>query len=484
MEPIIPADSLPNPLPTLPQLPPKKSKVRKTILTIFLIIAIPPLLLYISWRILLATAKDGPPPDDRDLRLEKVEIPASENAYYDFIKIADSGKPLAEDDGYAVKYINGEVKWDDKLAKSILERNREVLDYFADAATKPSFQDPAFADPAKISINTPLMPLNVLRKAGRLEFMEATYLQKRGKEKEALDKAFILLEVGQKLQEPQNAVIHYIVGTSLKSSGLKLILNMTEEVKMANKDLLPYAEKLEKFKENETGLKAAFKGEYLVGIRIIDTSYQGFQKGGAEGLLTPLDDNFEPKSYEGTTKYILKLWKHNFYFRPNETKALAARQAKRRIDDAEKPCGLVSDRVDKEFPYSLEGKLSTAAIIRSLLTENAVGKILYDIANTSLATVFYRKCQEDFAVSSAQTLIAIKAYHNDRNSLPDSLAALVPEYLSKVPEDPFSGGELRHSKDKKIIYSVGLNMTDAGGSDVKDWNLLYQADDPTIKIAF
>jgi hypothetical protein len=53
-------------------------------------------------------------------------------------------------------------------------------------------------------------------------------------------------------------------------------------------------------------------------------------------------------------------------------------------------------------------------------------------------------------------------------SPPESLANLVPKYLSAVPQDPFGDGPLiyRRSNDGYLLYSVGGNRRDDGGERV------------------
>ena len=46
-----------------------------------------------------------------------------------------------------------------------------------------------------------------------------------------------------------------------------------------------------------------------------------------------------------------------------------------------------------------------------------------------------------------------------------TLAALVPDYLDAVPADPYDGGPFRYASDKGLVYAVGLNTQDDGGSD-------------------
>src|SRR3989344_3491603 len=82
---------------------------------------------------------------------------------------------------------------------------------------------------------------------------------------------------------------------------------------------------------------------------------------------------------------------------------------------------------------------------------------------------------------TSSTIIAIKAFTNENRNYPASLNELVPRYLPSIPQDPFGDKALKYSMNKKIIYSVGRDMQDTGGSTGDDWR---QMSDPTFEIDF
>jgi hypothetical protein len=57
-----------------------------------------------------------------------------------------------------------------------------------------------------------------------------------------------------------------------------------------------------------------------------------------------------------------------------------------------------------------------------------------------------------------------------REVLPVQLAALVPEYIAEIPQDPFDGKPLRMARltDGMIIYSVGHDRADDGGNLIRN----------------
>jgi hypothetical protein len=81
------------------------------------------------------------------------------------------------------------------------------------------------------------------------------------------------------------------------------------------------------------------------------------------------------------------------------------------------------------------------------------------------------KTGEAFRRSSAEVrclivVVAAERYRLAHGRWPESLEALVPEFLSKVPTDPYDGKPLRLRRlaDRLVIYSVGPDGKDDGGN--------------------
>jgi hypothetical protein len=65
----------------------------------------------------------------------------------------------------------------------------------------------------------------------------------------------------------------------------------------------------------------------------------------------------------------------------------------------------------------------------------------------------------------ARTALALAAFKAKTGAYPDKLDALVPDFLPRVPLDPFSGRPLRLKRDGAglVVYSVGRDLKDDGG---------------------
>jgi hypothetical protein len=87
------------------------------------------------------------------------------------------------------------------------------------------------------------------------------------------------------------------------------------------------------------------------------------------------------------------------------------------------------------------------------------------------------------------TELAIGAYALDFEESPQSLAQLVPQYLSRLALDPFDpgGGHLRYKRagdGPYQLYSVGSNGVDDGGQPPSTYRGRFHSDDQVLNAYF
>jgi hypothetical protein len=97
----------------------------------------------------------------------------------------------------------------------------------------------------------------------------------------------------------------------------------------------------------------------------------------------------------------------------------------------------------------------------------ALARLLLPAADKLLGTEWRKLAQLRCAIAA----VAVERYRRSEGRWPDSLEALAPRYLRRVPADPYDGRPLRYRRldDGVIVYSVGPDQTDNGGHlDRKD----------------
>ena len=74
------------------------------------------------------------------------------------------------------------------------------------------------------------------------------------------------------------------------------------------------------------------------------------------------------------------------------------------------------------------------------------------------------KRKAECIIAATRLLVACNAYRKAEGRLPDAMASLVPGYLDAIPVDSYDGKPFRYAPAKGIVYAVGLDLTDSGGS--------------------
>jgi len=77
--------------------------------------------------------------------------------------------------------------------------------------------------------------------------------------------------------------------------------------------------------------------------------------------------------------------------------------------------------------------------------------------------------------------LCVRLYEAREGASPDDLAALVPDYIDALPDDPFAGGPITYVRtdDGCKLYSVGMNYVDDGGLEADRFKSEEEQDVPS-----
>lgn len=406
-------------------------------------------------------SEDEPPHDDSDLRLSRIEIPREENTFYPFEKAGERMDwPHKEKDMQDV--LEGE-DWDTEFVEEILEKNEEAFYSFDEAANRSKFQIPDFQNPEQFKWDTSLPLMSGWRDVAKLSSIKSLYFFQQGKEKEAFDEAIKIVKIGHMIENsPRPILIQYLVGMAIKGIGLERIRTITAETTLPSELFKNYINQLEEFKTSKEGLINALKMEYMGQSTIIDEL--ATDKYDINSLISIMGGGIEETPPKG------RIIRSSYYFKPNQTKRLFAESYRLMFEGRFQE---LESQIRKE----------SVAIMPPLgfIFPNSIGKVIYSMVAVSLEGAFERESTESFSTAGTQLLLALKGYKMENGNLPNNLSELVPEYFSEVPKDPSDGKPIRYLPEKKIIYSVGQDLKDSGGSEGK---YLNDMPDPTLKIEF
>ncbi len=109
------------------------------------------------------------------------------------------------------------------------------------------------------------------------------------------------------------------------------------------------------------------------------------------------------------------------------------------------------------------GYFKDPGIFATLLLPNGAGRELAYNSHTRVLPLFVVKA-ERVARDARRLNLALLRYQLDHDSVPQTLEELVPAYMAAVPRDPFDGAVLRYLPEQQLVYSVGRDCLDQGGS--------------------
>lgn len=121
---------------------------------------------------------------------------------------------------------------------------------------------------------------------------------------------------------------------------------------------------------------------------------------------------------------------------------------------------------DAKQIVSPSGVLEVSNAVNKLLLPITAYDFLERILEPEWSTLAQRTAYAQASADLACTAIALERYHLAHGEFPESLDALVPQYLGQVPHDIINGEPLpyrRTAEGQFILYSVGWNGVDDGG---------------------
>jgi hypothetical protein len=245
--------------------------------------------------------------------------------------------------------------------------------------------------------------------------------------------------MSRKMQNGHGVLICYLVGVAVGNIGMNQITHWVGKAHLDAAQLKGYIHQWS-FDPNDEGTAYAntIKAEYQCQIGTLAAMRDGTIADPETGFHYPRPSRIFPTFNFSQTKALFA----------NES-LLLVKAAPHHFNEAQLP-DLESNR---------------PGVVSMILSGNAGGEVMYYLTMPGVISSFAKKSQVDAQWQATRTILALRAFQLTHGKLPPDLAALVPEFLDEVPIDDFDGEPLRYSPDRKIVYSVGQNLTDDGGAD-------------------
>jgi len=408
--------------------------------------------------VFLIAGIDISPPDTKDLVPERMALPPEQNAYTYFNEATNvfywptNAFPLVDD------YLDGS-NVDAAVVEGILARNATTLE----AIEKGLKCRKCFVSELTNSY-TPTPYLGTWKEIGKVMALKTRHDRLAGRYAEATRTCISLLQFADMIQRDAEGILHYLVGAVLLELDLIQAQDLARDKSIPQNELTRLSEALASLGPFDRGFVRAIKVEY----RGLANNVDGIRDG-KFGIDDP-----------GVAEQAMWAWKWipSYLFQPNRTKATFANLYRTTITNASLPYASIDHQDIKEI-LGLKG--GTAMLVSR---PNVLGRMLFGCMLPALDNTLEFKCRAECNVAATRLIIACNTYERKEGKLPDSLQSLVPVYLPAVPNDPFDGKPFRYSSSKGIVYSVGKDLKDSGGSTNTPYSYagFWRAEDAVFEI--
>ncbi|MCI0651599.1 MAG: hypothetical protein L0Z55_06935 [Planctomycetes bacterium] len=394
---------------------------------------------------------DEPPHDDSDLRVVRRAVADAANGIR-FLDFPDGTVKWPDPKGFRDSmWLQPGAGFDRRKAERMLESNAEVLQRF-DACIAA---EDLHVTPGRWSYwNSHLSSLVKFSEIRKLVAARSWLQYLAGNHRAALDDALALLLLGYRIQNAEGPSGEYCMGLMEAHEAAQHLLILVPKVVLTVEHLRNYAARALSLSPSIDSLQSHLR---------IDYEFWGTQLDLVEAA------GFGVPTLFGSGPMSAVLLKKN------KTKRILATNTRNLIEASLLPTA--ARGIDKPKWMNVRTIYRTSRAPRRWL--DPTSRLLAFRCNEGL---LFQRDDVELRVAAASVMLALRGYALKHETLPESLADLVPDHLDRVPRDPYDGAPLRYSRERRILYSVGADFIDSGGS--RTARPSYDDKEPTFPIEF
>ena len=412
--------------------------------------------------LIYAPVWDTAPPDVADLAVVRTEVPPEENAYTFFLQATNALRRRA--DGLLSQYRQGLTN-DDVEVSATLATNQPVITWIRLGVERRHCQLPVVGK-WRPGIVTDL-PISVFLEIGRLLAAQARFERIQGRMSEATDAALLLMRYGSRLQHASGLIVEYLVASAVVSMGVTQAEDLARDRRCGAEERERLIAGLAELESTGAGWANVVRGESLFTADMLRQSKAG----------TTIQYDFVYGIESGLKRSLLSLLGRalcfsSYFLQYNRTRHWMVDDYRLLIAHASSTYADHPLR-DSDTAAATSGNASEADGLLAKRSQahrprwpfaNALGLRIWHAQRRTLGSVVRNAYRKEFHVSATRLLLACRAYEEATGHLPETLEALVPDHLPAVPRDPFDGEPFRYSAERRLVYSVGENLADDGGT--------------------
>jgi hypothetical protein len=370
----------------------------------------------------VATHLDDPPVDDRDLRPVYADLPEHENGFVllqsisERIEWPEQGDAAAE----ARALISGDA-WKEALALRLLAAND-----FVEAELRAALGRRAQL-PIEAPYSTELPAAWRLCRPAKVIALHAVDAARR----DATDSAFVdiglMLRLARAIEGAERAQsFPLIVAGCVRSMARKALGAVLSATPLTAGEAKRWSRALDALAPGPAAWRAAFAEDYAHMSAVVRTP-------------PPKDWEVRESAWWAPDRYV---------FKPNASNALRAEDTRKLQRWTEHPCRTAQLGL-------LTHPLTDGEKLRMVASPNGWGLLLQQIVRPLMLETADHRCRIESDHEALVALIGLRAYQVENGSLPASLDALVPTFLSRAPRDGFDGKPLRYDAKRRLLWTIG-----------------------------
>lgn len=388
----------------------------------------------------LAGRDEPPPADDAEFAVARPDVAPEDNAFTYFLAatnllVETTNAPLVAD------FLAGRAP-DGAELRALVASNAACL-----AQVQRGIERAVCRMPELESFDTQFPYLSAWLKIGKLLAVRSRQARLDGRWAEAAADALAAARLDGLVLDNAESLIHYLVGVAIAGEGFEQILALAADPAVPADDLRTLAGELDKLGPYDAGLARALKAEARLAADLV----AGFASGRNDWLDVMAFGNGER---DGRQRLLAAVMRSPYFFRPQATLRAVRETYRREIRDVSLPYAQADLADEPMFGQSAA----------ELLRPNSVGKFFRRNVVSPFHLILEKKCRAESLLAGAQLAVACNRFQREKGRGPETLAELVPDYLGAVPRDPFVGAPFRYSAERGLVWAVGKNLTDEGGS--------------------
>jgi hypothetical protein len=405
---------------------------------------------------------DTAPPDVADLAVVRTEVPPEENAYTFFLQATNALQRNA--DFSFSRYLQGRTN-DEAAVSAYITTNQAAIAWIRRGLECKVCQAPPIGMwRRELYVWQPPFFLDL----GWLLAVQTHFERLQGRCREATDSCLLLLRFGDRLAPASDSIVEYLCANGIVWMGLEQAEELARDARCDAADRERLAARLAELSSADQGLVNAARGDYAISVDMLKQMRNGSAYWMFAGYWT--ESGFNRSCLMLITRLVCY---PNYFMHYNRTRHLMADKFRLLIAHAS---SIYADHplrdtgaaaADAGAERGTSGVLSrhSQAHQSQLPFANAMGLRIRSYIEQDYDSFVRNTCSQECALSGVRLILACRAYGEVTGRLPEALEDLVPNYLPAVPRDPFDGTPFRYSAERRLVYSVGENLVDDGGTD-------------------